>query len=193
MKQHYLVRYGWQREIGKVTLSDNQLIQAESLLSVRGQRVVVDCGRGLEVGECLGRCSADAAISTGKLYRLMAPEDELLVGQLDLLAKRAFDRCVDWLAKIKLQQVLLEVEPLMDGKTLVFHFLNDPDELLQEHLDRLVAMYEQEVRQSEFAQRVEAGCGPHCGTAKSSCQSSCSSCKMRGCSIQKTAQTSLKV
>jgi hypothetical protein len=189
--QHYLVRYGWQREIGKVALGDNHLIHDETSLNVRGQRVVIDCGRGLEVGEYLGRCSADAAITTGQLYRLMAPEDELLVGQLDLLAQRAFERCVAWLEDANLRQVLLKVEPLMDGKTLIFHFLNDPDdELVQEHLDNLVTLYEGEVKQSEFAQRVETGCGPNCGTAKSSCQSSCSGCKTSKCAIRKTALTS---
>lgn len=189
LSQQYLVRYGWQRDICTVALDANYNIANEALLSKRGQRVVIDCGRGKEVGECLGR-STTAIPACGAIYRLMAPEDELLMGHLSHLAQLAYGRCVSWLEEAGLPHVLLEVEPLIDGKTLLFHFLDDPDELVQHHVDHLAALYEQEVRQSEFAQIVEAGCGPDCGTAKSSCSRSCSNCST-GCGVKKLlSQTS---
>jgi hypothetical protein len=39
----------------------------------------------------------------------------------------------------------------------------DPVEILQQHLDYWVGLYEQEVKHSEFAPKVDAGSGPDCG------------------------------
>jgi hypothetical protein len=183
-----LVRHGWDNQIAVVEVAPE--VELENSLPKRGERVAIECGRGIEVGECLGPCSVQEEIANGKLIRKMSIEDELLDGHLRELANRALNRCLDWLNEFAPDQVLLEVEPLLDGRTLFFYFLNDPDDCVQEHLDRLVTLYDQEVRNSEFAQKVEAGCGPGCGTssAKSGC-SNCSSCSV-GCRVKKTTSHS---
>jgi hypothetical protein len=72
----------------------------------------------------------------------------------------------------------------MDGRTLYFHFLSEIDESVQHYLDNLVALYEEQVRLSPFAQLLQQGCGPGCGTssAKNGCSSrgGCSVCKIAG-------------
>jgi hypothetical protein len=120
----------------------------------------------------------------GTLVRRMTPEDELLWGHLQGLGEAALESCTDWLKSQQLDTVLLEVEPLMDGRTLYFHFLSEIDESVQHYLDNLVALYEEQVRLSPFAQLLQQGCGPGCGTssAKNGCSSrgGCSVCKIAG-------------
>ena len=98
-----------------------------TLQPTRGERVVCRTDRGLEVGVVLGPVaafSAGQAVSDGRLLRRMSAEDELLWGQLQQLAEEAFQQCVDWLKEAATSAVLLEVEPLLDGRTLYFHFFN---------------------------------------------------------------------
>jgi hypothetical protein len=152
----------------------------------RGQRVVCRTSRGLEVGIVLRY--ATAVLSTdkttdGRIIRTMTAEDELLWGHLRQLGELAFRRCVSQLSKLGSSAVLLEVEPLLDGKTLYFHFLSAVDTNVQEQLDQLVNIYERQVRRSKFARLVEHGCGPGCGTGeakKRACGGSCAVCKIAG-------------
>ncbi len=151
----------------------------------RGARVICRTQRGLEVGVALGSVDSHAAssdASDGRVVRLMTAEDELLWGHLRQLSEEALGACVNWLAEQGISATLLEVEPLLDGRTLYFHFLSTVDEAVQQQLDKLVELYEQQVRQSKFAQLLEHGCGPGCGTsaAKNGCSSrgGCAVCKV---------------
>jgi hypothetical protein len=149
----------------------------------RGARVICRTERGLELGRVLGPAlPTDKDVADGRLIRRMTPEDELLRGHLEELAEEAFSQCVDWLKDLDTPAVLLEVEPLMDGRTLYFHFLSDVGHDVQSHLDHLAAIYERNVRDSKFARLLEHGCGPGCGTAaaKNGCGSggSCAVCKV---------------
>ncbi len=153
----------------------------------RGERTVCRTARGLEMGVVLGSAvvlESGASVADGKLLRRMTPEDELLWGHLRQLGEEARLACVTWLEQLQLEAVLLEVEPLLDGRTLYFHFLSDVDEQVQQQLDRLVELYEQQVRQSKFANLLKHGCGPGCGTsqAKNGCGSrgGCAVCKVAG-------------
>ncbi len=155
------------------------------LQPTRGDRVVCRTERGLELGVVLGPVavySADKDVSDGRLLRRMNAEDELLWGHLQQLAEEAFQQCVDWLKEATTAAVLLEVEPLLDGRTLYFHFLSDVGHEVQYHLDQLAAIYERNVRESKFARLLEHGCGPGCGTAaaKNGCGTGggCAVCKV---------------
>lgn len=196
-----LVRVGLHGQVGR-------FLPTEPLAFRRGQRVVCRTERGIEVGHILQPSArlvakrlpdgaAEAAMENGtsqsnagkegqhadgRVIRPMAPEDELLYGHLQELGHQAQAACQTWLEQRQISAVLLDVEPLLDGKTLYFHFLSEIDERVQQHLDELVAVYEQQVRESRFANLLEQGCGPGCGTteAKNGCGSKggCAVCKV---------------
>lgn len=148
----------------------------------RGERVVCRTARGLEVGLVLGPATvggwdletqADPTLGAtlkerldGRVVRKLTAEDQLLWEQLQRMGGAAHQACEAWLASHQISATLLEVEPLFDGRTLYFHFLSDVPPEVQTHLDALVAIYEAEVKQSQFAKLLEHGCGPGCGTEK---------------------------
>lgn len=155
----------------------------------RGQRVVCRTTRGIELAIALGFAEQSsggtgetAGEADGRVLRRTTPEDELLWSHLRQLGEEAFQSCTTWLRQQSVVATLLEVEPLLDGRTLYFHFLSDVDEQVQQHLDQLVEIYEQRVRESKFANLLEHGCGPGCGTAaaKNGCGSrgGCAVCKI---------------
>ena len=140
----------------------------ENLTLSRSSRVLCRTTRGLEMGEIISPSSMLSAAPSegdGRILRRMGAEDELLRSHLVQLANEVHDECATWLQNQSVTSILLDVEPLMDGKTLYFHFLTpQTDEIVQKHLDYLAARYEQQVAQSEFAKLLSEGCGPGCGT-----------------------------
>ena len=151
----------------------------------RGQRVVCRTSRGIEVAVALGfadQAGGVAEQADGRVLRRTTPEDELLWSHLRQLGEEAFESCTAWLRQQSIAATLLDVEPLLDGRTLYFHFLADVDQHVQQYLDQLVEFYEQRVRESKFANLLEHGCGPGCGTAaaKNGCGSrgGCAVCKI---------------
>jgi hypothetical protein len=158
---HFLVRLGTMGHVGRFRLT-------EILRLRRGERVVCRSTRGIEVGVVLGPTAAgghlQADMSDGGILRRMSAEDEMLWGHLRELGSAAHKTCEAWLAAQGIIATLLDVEPLLDGRTLYFHFLSDVGPEIQDQLDRLVSIYEEEVRRSEFSRLLEHGCGPGCGT-----------------------------
>ncbi len=184
----FLVRVGAMGRVGRFRL-------AEPTRLSRRDRVVCRTDRGIEVGAVLGPSAIAGQpgqdLADGRILRRMTSEDELLWGHLQQLGQDAHRSCEQWLADRGLSATLLEVEPLLDGKTLYFHFLSDVDDDVQRHLDDLVGLYEQEVRQSKFAGLLEHGCGPGCGTAKASngcgTRGGCAVCQIASaCGAKKT-------
>jgi hypothetical protein len=176
----FLLRLGMHGQVGRFCNEKNELLK-------RGERAICRTARGLEVGTVLGPSSPPSSgpeMADGAIVRPMTPEDELLWGHLQSLGEAALESCTGWLKSQQMDAVLLEVEPLMDGRTLYFHFLSEIDEPVQQYLDNLVALYEEQVRLSPFAQLLQQGCGPGCGT--SSAKNGCSS--RGGCSVCKIAR-----
>ena len=83
---------------------------------------------------------------------------------------------------------MLDVEPLFDGRTLYFHFMCDVEPQLEKYVDQLARLYERQLLESEFAQSLEEGCGPNCGTelAKNDCGSGCAVCHVGSICRNKT-------
>ena len=174
----YLVQIGIHGQVGRLGISSGQTLR-------RSNRVVCRTVRGLEVGKILGPCSIpnDRRIEAeGRVLRKMTPEDELLWQHLQKLSQDSLDSCEHWLEGIDGAAKLLEVEPLLDGRTIYFHFLSEPAQEVQLKLNELASVYEQKVRESKFAQLLEHGCGPGCGTkdAKNGCGTTggCAVCKI---------------
>ena len=184
-----MVRCGVSPSVACVQVPES-LVETEStfeLLGRRGSRVVIDCGRGPEIGETLGATKVKVAAS-GTMLRIATAEDELLSVQLAEIARNAAQKCNSWLESSNQTEVLLQVEPLLDGQTVYFHFLEKPGESFQDQLEELLSIYESELSSSAFAKKVATGCGPGCGTSDRSgagCGSSCSGCAIR-CSVSKS-------
>jgi hypothetical protein len=148
----------------------------------RGDRIVCRTQRGLEIGTVLGTCQGDA-VAAGKWLRYASAIDELLWDNLLKLSGGAAVSCQAHIDAIGAGDILLDVEPLLDGKTLFFHFLGEPSARTSEALERLIDIYAHSVATSKFARAVEEGCGPDCGTStKSGCGTSggCSTCSVAG-------------
>jgi cell fate regulator YaaT (PSP1 superfamily) len=163
----YLVRVGKLGQIGRF-----RPLQESALR--RGTRVVCRTQRGVEIGQVLGPAELKPStldLADGRLLRRMTVEDEILWGHLQEQADEALNACQQWLNDQNVAGLLIDVEPLLDGKTLYFHFLTEVSPEIQNHLDHLAAIYERSVRESKFAQLLEHGCGPGCGTeeAKNGC------------------------
>ncbi len=109
---------------------------------------------------------ADEELLDGRILRAMTTEDEILWGHLREHADAAHEACQSWLTEQGIAGLLIDVEPLLDGKTLYFHFLDRVSEVVQHQIDHLASLYERAIRQSKFAQLLEHGCGPGCGTAE---------------------------
>ena len=137
----------------------------------RDDRVVCRTARGIEIGEVLSMANAvEETTLDGAVLRRMTPEDELLWRNLSAMSQEVQSECQQWLTDHGYSDILLDVEPLMDGQTLYFHFVGEPSPIVSEHITALAELYEKRVRESRFAQLLETGCGPGCGTeAKGGC------------------------
>ena len=172
-----LVRYGWQPTIGKFRLPEAEANQRPVSLGntfQRGEMVVIQSPRGLEAGEVLSACQPDEN-PMGAVVRRCSTEDQILRDQLRRFSSLAHTRCTDWMLETGIEATLLEVEPLLDGQTLYFHFLSGVDGLVQKQVEMLAQLYESEVATSDFAHKLATGCGPGCGT-ESAMNRGCSSC-----------------
>jgi hypothetical protein len=180
----YAVRIGTTGTIFRMT--------AEEVLR-RGAQVVCRSPRGLEAGCILApviHADRETTEVQGRILRRMTPEDHLLWANLRSTAEEAHRACEALLERIGSSAVLLEVEPLLDGRTLYFHFLNEVDPALEQQLDQLIDTYQQTVAASQFAKLLEHGCGPGCGTEQATrgCGTSggCVVCKVASaCSTRK--------
>ncbi len=149
----------------------------------RGDRIVCRTSRGLEIGRVLSSLHKEVAnpaeASVGRCVRQANASDELLWNKLVALSREACRECQRFLNEQGVEDVLLEVEPLLDGKTLIFHFLGEPSQSLNASLQELANVYQASAANSDIAQTIERGCGPDCGTTeKSGCGTTggCSVC-----------------
>lgn len=160
----------------------------------RGERVVARTSRGLELAEVLGPIEGDSDASEefgdsvdGQILRPVLDTDELLQVRLARYRDRAFDACRAWLDQSGIPGTLVDVEHLLDGESLYFHFLGDPPELDFAASEELAALYEKKIHFRRFAETLQQGCGPGCGTesAANGCATGgCSTCST-GCGVKK--------
>lgn len=176
----YFCRVGRHGQVGRFASTSSVSLK-------RNSRVVVRTGRGIEAATILSTASERSNGSSaesiengsidnhtskydGKILRTMTAEDSLLSDQLERTAVETFATCQTFLVESGSNECLLEVEPLLDGKTLYFHFIGTPDDELNSYLKQLTEVYRAKVSETRFAQLLEHGCGPGCGTEeKGSC------------------------
>lgn len=176
MPQHHLVRVGALGAVGRFTSVDATRFPRRS-------RVIVRTGRGLELGEVLAP-PEDENIeirADGSILRGMTVEDHLLAARLEKNRQEACEACSRLLAEQAIPAVLMEAEHLFDGSSLVFYFLGEVTPELERLTDELAAAYDAQVQFRKFADTVEVGCGPGCGSEEAAGQG-CTSCGS-GCAI----------
>jgi cell fate regulator YaaT (PSP1 superfamily) len=148
----------------------------------RRTRVVCRTKRGLEVGEVLAeneaqQASAAEAPSLGTLLRRLSVEDDLLLARLDRHRHEAWEACSRLIEKRSIPAVLIDVEPLFDGSSLIFYFLGEVTAEIEVLTADLAETYESKVQFRKFAETLEEGCGPGCGTDEAAgCGTGCASC-----------------
>lgn len=175
MARHHLVRVGKQGRVGRFSAVD-------AARYARGAAVVVRTARGLELGQVLAppECESPAGLGDGSLLRAVSAADRLLAARLEQRGPAAFAAVSARLAELNSRAVLLDVEPLFDGRTLVFHFLGDaPPEVESD----LAEAYEAVAQIRRFAETLVTGCGPGCGTEEAiggGCQSCSTGCAVAG-------------
>jgi hypothetical protein len=168
LAQDYFCRVGRHGTIGRYRA-------VRRLKISRGDQLIVRTNRGVELAMCLrmadqleasleGPAAFTEQARDGKIIRVCSSEDRLLIQKLSEAAMEAFETCQDWLIKHALSDVLLEVEPLLDGRTIYFHFLGIPSEALKSHLESLASIFEATAKSSSFAKLLDEGCGPGCGS-----------------------------
>ncbi len=170
-RQH-LVRVGALGTVGYFTAVD-------AVCYPRAARVIVRTGRGLELGEVLAETdeTANECATAGSILRGVTVEDDLLLARLEKNRSEAYDACAGRLARLALPSVLMDVEHLFDGRTLVFYFLGEMTAELEAVTSELAELYESQVQIQKFADAVNEGCGPGCGTeAASGCKTCVSGC-----------------
>lgn len=174
-----LVRVGMMGQVGRFRLALPMRVQ-------RGQRVVLRTNRGLEVGEYLSSCEGGdfaqgSGPTDGELLRTMTPEDELLAARLEKRRHEAFATCEAWLKERDIDAQLVDVETLFDGGAIYFYFLGDAPAASAALEQELGKQYAAQIRLTDFANLLEHGCGPACGTeAGAGCGASAGGCASCG-------------
>jgi cell fate regulator YaaT (PSP1 superfamily) len=176
----HLVRVGLFGQIGRFRAPAGEVV-------ARGLRVVCRTRRGLEIGEVLREPSDEEPLGAadGTLLRRVTAEDDLLLARLERDREQAFARCARLLDERVPGITLVDVEHLFDGRSLFFYFLgemsSEVEALTQALTQELAETYEATVRFRQFADALQHGCGPDCGTnASVACSSACGSCAVAG-------------
>ena len=169
---HY-VRVGRLGQIGR-------FVSAQGESFARGRRVVCRTSRGLEVGEVLGAQTRETtSIADGRLLRAVTPQDDLLLKRLERDRDNAFTACVERLEQRGVEATLIDVEHLLDGRSLYFYFLGELTPEIENLTTELGELYARQVEFHRFSDALTRGCGPACGTTEASgCGSSCSGCSL---------------
>ncbi|TWU32564.1 hypothetical protein [Novipirellula artificiosorum] len=147
----------------------------------RADRVIVRTGRGVELAVVvspirnLGTDGSKSPLVT--ILRKTTEPDELLIRRLDRHRRAAIEGCRSALSEAGSAAILLDVDQLFDGGTLIMQFLGPVDSVAESISAKVTAKYESIVRSRHFAKLLQHGCGPDCGTDEGiGCGGSCSGC-----------------
>jgi len=161
--QNYFVRIGAWGDVARCRAAGGESYR-------RGTRVICRTPRGLEIGQVTAESDFSGTDDAGEIgesfamiLRATTAQDELLISRLEKHRCEAIVECRKCLAEAGSAAVLLEVDQVFDAGTLVFYFLNPPDENDTQLVERLAASYESRVRSGHFAKLLAQGCGPGCG------------------------------
>jgi hypothetical protein len=182
-RAEYLVSHGKSGGFGR-------FIAAYPLSLKRGDSVVVESRRGLEIGTVLcpataGHIELLAGTPAGRLLRRAQPADERAVQDLHSLARIIFADSRVLANTLGLRLEIVDVEVLMDSSSAVIQFLGATDDdftplvnaVLEKH--GLIALMENLALPLTEPAEEHGGCGkPDCGQAEGG--GGCTSCGTGG-------------
>jgi hypothetical protein len=183
MHDYFLVNHGKSGVLGSFAAP-------EPLPLRRGDRVVVQSLRGLEVGTVLGPASVRqsrqlGSQSSGALMRLLSPEDRGMLQRLQALEQGLFTAARQLAAELTPTLVVLDAELLFDGRHALLQTLGGDDLDVADFIARLRTACDVDVKLENLAvghendEHHEGGCGkPDCGRS----EGGCSNCGSGGCS-----------
>jgi sulfite reductase (ferredoxin) len=124
----YLVRYGVLGHVSRVGSIDR-------IPCHRGDRVVVNTDRGVELAELLETPKDEPRGSPqekpkGELVRLATDQDRQREADLGDLHQRVLDGCQQLLSQRGLPVTAVDAEQLFDGQTIIIYYLGEPTEKL---------------------------------------------------------------
>lgn len=154
MPTTYVVRYGQMRFLGEYAGLPDQV-------HPRGQRVVVQSDRGLELGEVLCAATEQAARYLenpvrGPIVRVATAEDLGTCERLAGLQGAAFQSCQEYIARRRLQMDLVDVEAILGGERLVFYYLAERRVDFRELVKDLARTYRTRIEMRQIGVRDEA-------------------------------------
>ena len=172
----YLVSHGRSGALGRFA--------SPQMCLRRGQRVVVESYRGLELGKVL--CEATERHrqalphAPGRVIREATAEDEVRSNDLAEICQRVLTSATH----LRMAGVeVLDVEPLLDGRRIVLHYLAGAEHDIEPLLEDLSKQFGLDVFAENLAHPVSDephGCGkPDCGKTDGG---GCTSCESGGCS-----------
>lgn len=163
----FLVSHGRSGVIGAFTLT-------EPLPIGRGQTVIVQTARGVEIGTVLGPASIRqarlfGASSSGALLRRVTDQDETRRSELAQIEQQIFEIARAWATRADLAIEILDVDLLFDGQQAIVQFLGkDTDtekfaQALEQHFDLTIRLENLAVP-SAPEEHEHGGCDkPDCG------------------------------
>src|ERR1043165_223541 len=175
----------------------------EPLKLRRGQRVIIQTQRGIEIGSVL--CPASlrqarilGATSSGALLRCVTSEDESHHTELATLEQSVFETSRAWAARDALDLEILDVELLFDAKQAIIQFVGveTPEmevfaEALRQHFDLIIRLENVAPQLAESDAEPKHHCDkPDCG--RSAGGSGCTSCGTGGCSSCGTGKVDMR-
>lgn len=145
------------------SLGDLFVAQANAAFC-RSDRVIARTGRGIELAQVVSACRSTQTATKVQILRKTTDQDELLLRRLERHKREAIEACHAALAEAGSSAVLLDVDQVFDGDTLVMHFLGNVDPPAEQITRDITRRYESIVRTKHFAKLLRDGCGPDCGT-----------------------------
>lgn len=187
-QRHAVTQFGVMSIVGLIPIGDDRQLE-------RGDWIVCQTGRGLEIG-CVRSIGTNRSPENtadqfaGHFVRMATDSDHMAQSRLDDKKHVGLEACSQWLAEQGSTEVLLDVDVMLDGQRLYFHFLGDNDTFDPALNDQLVEIYDRVTGIRQFTQTVSEGCGPDCGSDGSGChtdgncgsggsKTGCSSCGLK--------------
>lgn len=184
LDDQYLASFGKSGGLGCFTAPD----EAEF---ARGDRVVLQTPRGLEVGAILSRATVRqarlvGAQTSGTIIRRIESDDANLLAELRDRAENLFAASRQLAAELRVAVQVLDVEVLLDGSLGIVQVVAAPGidldpfaEALQQRTQLAIRLENLAVAGTEEEESHEGGCGkPDCGKTEGG---GCSSCGTGGC------------
>jgi cell fate regulator YaaT (PSP1 superfamily) len=154
MAATYITRHGSMRSLGEFEA-------AEGMAYTRGQTVIVQSDRGLEVGEVLCEATPRAVQyiadpTHGKIVRGLTAEDRQEAALARDREKQEFDTCRRFIHQRSLPMELVNVEHLFGGERIVFYFLAEKRVDFRELVKDLAREYRTRIEMRQIGVRDEA-------------------------------------